>query len=536
MRCINLFQVAITYNCNKSCSYCFAENFRGRYKDMSLDSFKELLGWLEKNNISSFNFTGGEPTLHPRIKDFVKIAYDKGFKFNIFTNGLFNENLINNFKKVNSFLINYNPKEHYTEREYLLLHKNLENLSKEKIKSTIMFNISENIDSCSHILKACSKYKIKDVMLDLIIPNSLKSNQFIDTKHFQNKKAMLLDFMKQLRDKKIKLRISRPMPRCMFTKKEYEKLKQHNEVYHKCGTGSTIIAVNPDLKTFPCLSIFFRGPRITNFKDVFEYRQFYKKSIPSLQWKRMLYPKCKSCIYFLRKQCQNSCLCHKCRDFNIIKSDSYSIYSQYNQAEINEFIKKIDEGISSLSKIFGSINKKINIYLFDNKQELLFYSGAYHYPDWVGGFASSDLTYYQYGPKAHKRITHELCHLYLQYFSNNKIPTWLSEGFCEYINFQKDNKEELNFLLKKKKLLSFEKLLYCGKMSLLKYDQDPLDKNICYHQSHNLVRYLIDNFGSEKVMNLLNGRYDDFYKFFLTTIGKDFFEIEKEWRESLNDE
>lgn len=103
---------------------------------MSLNDFKELLDWMERNNIKQFNFTGGEPTIHPQIKEFIETAHSRGFKIGIFSNGLFPENSIENFKYVSSFLINYNPKSHYTPKEYKTLHQNLEDLSKKKISKS----------------------------------------------------------------------------------------------------------------------------------------------------------------------------------------------------------------------------------------------------------------------------------------------------------------------------------------------------------------------------------------------------------------
>lgn len=528
---IKLFQVAITYNCNKNCNYCFVGNLKGSYEDMDLDNFKELLEWLEKNNIKSFNLTGGEPTIHPRINEFIDLAHKKNFKLNIFSNGLYPESSIKNLKHVNSFLINYNPKSHYTQREYELLHNNLKNLKKENVKVTIMFNITDEINSCEHILKVCNNYKITDVLLDLIIPNSLKSNYFIDTYNFHNKKAILLSFMEQLRSNNIKLRISRPMPKCLFTKKELQKLKKLNEVYFKCGTGNTIVAVNPDLTTFPCLSIFFRGPRITSFKNIAEFRQFYKKSINNLQWQKFLYDKCKSCIYYIRRECQGACLCHKCREFNVRKSDRYTIYSQYEINKIKGFVLSVEKAVTKLDSIFGKINKKINIYLFDNKEDLFFYSGAYHYPDWVSGFTTSNMTYFQYGNMGARSLVHELCHLYIQNLAKNKIPTWLNEGFSEFVS-NEDNAHKLKELMKKKKLLSFKKLSNCK--DLLEYDKDILDSNICYNQSHNFVRYLVNNFGIDKVMKFVTNKYDDFYKHFFDITEKDFFEVEKEWLKNFS--
>jgi radical SAM protein with 4Fe4S-binding SPASM domain len=529
---VKLFQVAITYNCNKNCSYCFAKSLRGSYDDMTLDDFKQLLDWMEKNGIKRFNFTGGEPTIHPKIKEFIEMAYRRGFNFSIFSNGLFSENEIDNFNHVDSFLINYNLESHYTKGEYKLLHHNLENLVKRKIKINIMFCITDEIRSCEHILKACKKYSVTDVLLDFTIPDSLKSNKFIDYEEFETKKKLIVGFIKKLRKQKIKVSFARPMPRCIFTKDELKEFKQ--DMYFRCGSGegNTIITVNPDLTTFPCLSIFFRGPRVTSLRNISEFTQFYKKSLDNLRWQRVLYDKCKSCVYFIRKECQNACLCYKCKQFNIHQGDSYVIYSQYRIKDIEKFIKLVDRSISRLNKIFGKLNKKINIFLFDNRDDLLYYSGVYFYPKWVSGFAYSNLSYFAYSNKVSRRILHELCHLYIQNFAKSKVPTWLNEGFCEFVTLN-NNFKRLKKLMRTKKLLPFEKLLDCGHMSLLEYDKSPPDNNICYNQSNNFVCFLVNNFGIDKVMHLITGEYNDFYKHVQATMGKSFSNIERDWLKSL---
>jgi len=500
---------------------------------MALDDFDNLLKWLAKNNISCFNFTGGEPTIHPRFNEFIDRADKQSFSINIFSNGLFPFKSLKNLNKINSFLINYNPENHYTQEEYELLHKNLSNLEEENVKIKMMCNITDTVDSCEYILEACKKYKAQEVLIDLIIPNALKSNAYINKNIIQKKKNLLLDFLEQLKNNNVKARISRPMPRCFFAKKELEKLKKFKMVYHTCGTGESIISINPDLTVHPCLSIFYKGPRIIDFDNLGAYRQFYRNSVNSLKWQKTLYPKCKSCRYFLRRQCQGACLCHKCKDFNLLSSDHHIIYSQYKKEEISEFNSAVEQSINKLNKIFGPIGKKIQIYLFDNKGDMWSYSGIHYYPEWVTGFTSSNLTYYQYGTKLHNRITHELCHMYIQHFSNSRVPTWLNEGFCEYVTFP-DNTENLLHLMKTKTILPFEKLDFCGHMSLLKYDQDPLDKNICYHQAHNFVRYLVNNFGLDIVKKMITTKHDGFYKLFNELTKKDFFEIEKAWQKIIN--
>lgn len=526
MTAIKLFQVAITYNCNKSCSYCYAHNLRDEYDDMDIESFKQVLNWLEKNNIKKFNFTGGEPTLHPKIKEFVSLASERGFKLTILSNGIFPTDLIEALPDVESFLINYNPREHYSEEEYELLHKNLESLKKHNVKIMLQINITENLTSCEHVLKACKSFRVSQVNLDFIVPNALQSNSYIESADYQKKKALMLGFMEKLRKIGVRTKISRPMPKCCFTRQELKTLD--NDTYFNCGSGNSIITVNPDLTTFPCLSIFFRGPKITSFRDVDAFRKFYEKSISQVKWKRKIYEKCGNCIYFARRQCQGACLGYKCKRFEIHKTDRYTIYSQFQLEEIQEFLRAVDKSINSLDQ-FLTRQRRAIIFLFDNKEDLFYYSGKYDYPAWVNGFVLNPNVYVQYGAKAGKDLVHELCHLYVR---NWNLPTWLQEGFCQYMA-KEDNTEQLRNLMKMKKIISFDSLSRTGSIGMLEFDADRIDMNICYQQSLNFVRFLVESFGIEKVKDLLTSNYDDFYSYFSHLTGADFASCEKRWIEHL---
>ncbi|MFH0979240.1 MAG: radical SAM protein [Candidatus Woesearchaeota archaeon] len=486
---LKLFQVAITYSCNKSCAYCYANNLKYEFDDMDMQMYKELLDWLENNHIKSFNFTGGEPTLHPLIKDFISLANQRGFKFTILSNGLFPSALIKEFSSAESFLINYNPRGHYTAEEYDLLHENLEALAKAKVKINLQVNITSDLAGFEHVLSLCRKIAVNAVNIDFIVPNALQSNSFVEAKSYDNKKAIVLDFVSNLKKLGIKNRISRPMPRCSFSFDDLDLL----DTYFSCGTGCSIVTVNPDLTTFPCLSIFFRGRRITSFKDLQEFRGFYEDTINYMKWKVPLYEKCNNCIYFARKNCQGACLGYKCKPFLTLSSANSIIHSQYPAEQSRIFQKSVDSASTHLRQIFGS-DKKVIVYLFDNREDLLRYSGRSDFPSWVNGFPVSRKVYFQYGLND-KDLVHELCHLFLP-----DSPDWLAEGFCEFAS-RPDNTEQLRKLLKSKKQIPFNDLSSPG--SLLALDKDPIDKNICYQQSHSFVSYLVNSFGIETVKELL---------------------------------
>lgn len=83
--------VSITNNCNLSCPICFTYNRPGRIYDMPVDHLKKLLDWLSASSgqLDLINITGGEPTLHPRIREMLACCKRPGIgRVTMNTNGL----------------------------------------------------------------------------------------------------------------------------------------------------------------------------------------------------------------------------------------------------------------------------------------------------------------------------------------------------------------------------------------------------------------------------------------------------------------
>ena len=109
---IKTVNINISSKCNLKCVYCFAEEgiYENSYKDISLDTLKEILDHLtnERHSSSTVNVImfGGEPLLRMDLVEYT-IQYSKEIRkakkinliVDIFTNGtLINEHLINLIK------------------------------------------------------------------------------------------------------------------------------------------------------------------------------------------------------------------------------------------------------------------------------------------------------------------------------------------------------------------------------------------------------------------------------------------------------
>jgi len=85
----NTLQVFITNDCNLRCDGCFARNIIGHDKThINLREYnKVILDFLEKKG-KQINLLGGEPLLHPQLKEILKLNKKYNLKTTIYTNGL----------------------------------------------------------------------------------------------------------------------------------------------------------------------------------------------------------------------------------------------------------------------------------------------------------------------------------------------------------------------------------------------------------------------------------------------------------------
>lgn len=66
--------IRITNKCNMWCKHCFLEGLTKNEDHMTMDTFKEALGFADRAGVLLILFSGGEPTLHPQFLEFIDVA------------------------------------------------------------------------------------------------------------------------------------------------------------------------------------------------------------------------------------------------------------------------------------------------------------------------------------------------------------------------------------------------------------------------------------------------------------------------------
>jgi len=189
------------------------------------------------------------------------------------------------------------------------------------------------------------------------------------------------------------------------------------------------------------------------------------------------------------------------------KGGSITLY-WYNGSDsfAQELMDTCQEGLASLTQDVGAYPEKpIQIYVYQSTNDL---RGAMVFSqEWTGGLAFIDFgiiaigispSQLEWGTRA---LVHELTHLVVHqatFSPYGQLPLWLDEGLATYSEgeFDADLRSSLNGAISEGTLISVRTL--CSPFSA--YTDEA---RLSYAESYSLVKYLLDNYGQDKMLDLL---------------------------------
>ncbi|MFH2144428.1 MAG: radical SAM protein, partial [Candidatus Omnitrophota bacterium] len=135
-------RIAISYKCNRDCSYCYAKGLEEIYpEDMKLEDFRKVIGWLKKQNRKRIALSGGEPTIHPKFCEFLDSCEKENIDVGLLTNNLFNSEIAEKItrKNVGYIMVHYEVREAFSSEEYEIFTGNLNLLNNKGIPTVFRY-------------------------------------------------------------------------------------------------------------------------------------------------------------------------------------------------------------------------------------------------------------------------------------------------------------------------------------------------------------------------------------------------------------
>ena len=203
-----------------------------------------------------------------------------------------------------------------------------------------------------------------------------------------------------------------------------------------------------------------------------------------------------------------------------------------------ELMDTCNKGLARLARDIGVYPESpVKIYIYASSSDL---RGAMIFPmEWTGGVAFTEFGIIAIGVSpgqldwGKRALVHELTHLVVHqatFSPYGRLPIWLDEGLAMY------NEGEASAYLQSclRKAISEDKLISVRSLCS-PFPADPEKAYISYAESYSLVKYLLDNYGQDKMLDLLTlFKQGNTYDEALTQVyGFDIEGLHARWRETL---
>lgn len=294
----NFILVAVSYKCNASCSYCYANKTQTVFnKDMSLEDFIKIVNLLKKNGGDSLGIIGGEPTIWKFLGEAILYCKIKGIRTTVFTNGL---------RKIPTApdYIYLNISQFFTPFKSQF-EKTLEFYQKKNVRVVFRYNFNEknlSTKELNDVIELAKKNLNVLERIDLVPISPYKIEKKLGEKTYETARTILRNG--------IGVRLANPLPPCVFSDKQRGFLKKNCGYYSRCNLG-VLPLVNPDGKTVQICSKIPSLKKLGDFEGRFpaNSKTVFRKRINKIESKDGLpFEKCLECDFFKKGDCFGGCL------------------------------------------------------------------------------------------------------------------------------------------------------------------------------------------------------------------------------------
>lgn len=311
--------ISIINKCNLECDYCFAKDMTNNpnFYQISFEEYKKLFQFIiNSQSYKHIGIIGGEPTLHPNLKD-ILIYTNNQCKLNnatalLFTNGINLLPFIPYIENNISVLININSPNTMSEDQWKNLNKTLDYIFSPndpvEFECTCGCNIHLNCDDYNYIWEIIDKYKIQNLRCSIASPGGCYQNWIQKKQQYYNTlKPIFLQFCLDAKKHNCKLNLDcNKIPLCYFTSDELNLVASVCINYEKlfCKPVIDFISSNEAVSCFGN----YKPINITSFQTFDDLYNFFYTQNNDLRNNLIINSSCKQCNLFQTNQCQSSCL------------------------------------------------------------------------------------------------------------------------------------------------------------------------------------------------------------------------------------
>jgi radical SAM protein with 4Fe4S-binding SPASM domain len=309
--------LSINNSCNRKCVYCFANDTRNEFGKASMnnETYHKALDYLQRSGLKQVRLLGGEPTLHPQFKSFVKKALERNFDIMLFTNGLISDEILDFLisipeGKLSILLNTIHPSESdktAMKRQQLIMTK----LGRVTIPGINIYNAKQELD---YLVEYVIRYNLKkEIRLGISHSVLSRNNTFLHPKEYRKIGYNIALFKQETGEKGIALGFDCGFVPCMFPEKYFDLLAEELKKAGNCC--HPIIDLLTDGSFIACYPLNnFQKIKIQDQMLAGELIKAFDESL--LPYKGIgIYPYCSTCPLF-NIRCNGGCMSYRIQRYS----------------------------------------------------------------------------------------------------------------------------------------------------------------------------------------------------------------------------
>lgn len=293
--------ILLTTACNLDCGYCFAQSLMvqaGR-REMALED----LGWLLFNrmdpNVDEVRLMGGEPTLHSRYAEALRLAKSYDYIVTVFTNGTQAALRETAPDLPDRVLLNLNDWQTYSDGQQAEILKNLAALGDRVRLGYTVSRLDFDLTDHQRLIREYGLTKM--IRLGLAQPVIGGANEFLADEDLPAAHQAIADWATRLAPDGIRFNFDCGFMRCHFSGKQVEQLIRAGAVLRFFCEPA--LDIGPGLLAWRCYAFSAApGVDLRQFQTVEQARQWF------VTRDKYLNPDCDSCRDHRSGWCQGGCL------------------------------------------------------------------------------------------------------------------------------------------------------------------------------------------------------------------------------------
>lgn len=219
----------LTDQCNEKCVHCYnghptESNF------LHYETFIKILEELKRERVNQITLTGGEPLLHPNIKEILELCFYNKMSITLLTNGLLvDSEMIDLFKRINISMIQ---------------------ISLYSMNSEIHDRVTRIQGSHTKTMNAIKELRNRDINISLSSPliQDYNLESKVELENWANQNGIIINFNQDIMDKIEKEFLTGDIKHSL--KNFANSAKQMN-----CSAGYTTLFIAANGEIYPCIAL-----------------------------------------------------------------------------------------------------------------------------------------------------------------------------------------------------------------------------------------------------------------------------------------